>query len=55
MNRMTDVVNKVERRLGTKPLGLPDDLKKDKWPDEVIIPDTLETFSRYFPHMVGLW
>lgn len=52
MNRMTDVVNKVERRLGTKPLGLPDDLKKDKWPDEVIIPDTLETFSRYFPHMV---
>lgn len=54
MNRMTNVLDKIERRLGTKPLGLPDDLKKDKWVDEVIIPDTLETFSRYFPHMVRL-
>lgn len=51
-NRMTDVINKIERRLGTKPLGLPADLAKDKWASEVIIPDTLSTFSRYFPHMI---
>ena len=51
-NRMTDVINKIERRLGTKPLGLPPELAKDKWASEVIIPDTLSTFSRYFPHMI---
>lgn len=53
-NRMTDVVNKIERRLGTAPLNLPDHLKKNKWVDSVIIPDTLTTFSRFFPHMVKI-
>jgi len=51
-NRMTDVVNKIERRLGTAPLNLPEQLQKKNWADSVIKPDTLTTFSRFFPHMV---
>lgn len=51
-NRMTDVINKIERRLGTAPLNLPEALQKEHWADEVIKPDTLTTFSRFFPHMV---
>ena len=49
-NNMTNVLNKIERKLGTKPLNLPDYLKKERWADEVIIPETLVTYSRYFPH-----
>jgi hypothetical protein len=33
---------------------LPADIAKDTWVDEVIIPDTLLTYSRYFPHMVRI-
>lgn len=54
INRMNILLNKIERRLGTKPLMLPEDISKDKWVDETIIPDTLLTFSRYFPHMVRI-
>ena len=50
-NNMTLLLNKIERRLGTKPLHLPDHLKKDKWGD-VIVEDTLVTFSRYYPHQI---
>lgn len=53
-NKMNVLLNKIERRLGTKPLMLPDDISKDKWVEEVIVPDTLLTFSRYFPHMVRI-
>ena len=48
-NNMTNLLNKIEMRLGTKPLNLPKDISKDKWAD-VIINDTLVTFSRYYPH-----
>ena len=51
-NKMSDLLDKIERRLGTRPLNLPDHLKKDKWADEVIIRDTIPTFSRYFPHKI---
>lgn len=54
MNKMNQLLSKIERRLGTKPLMLPEDISKDKWPDEVIIPDTITTFSRFFPHMVRI-
>lgn len=54
LNKMNNLLNKIERRLGTKPLMLPDDICKDKWVDETIIPDTLLTFSRYFPHKVRI-
>ena len=54
INKMNILLNKIERRLGTKPLMLPEDIAKDKWVEETIIPDTLLTFSRYFPHMVRI-
>ena len=37
-NKMNILLNKIERRLGTKPLMLPDDISKDKWVEETIIP-----------------
>lgn len=48
-NNMSNLINKIEMRLGTKPLNLPEDISKDKWAD-VIKFDTLVTFSRYYPH-----
>lgn len=53
-NRMTVLLDKIERRLGTKPLNLPDFLKKDQWATEVLIPDTITTFSRYFPNLMTI-
>lgn len=53
-NNMTLLVNKIERRLGTMPLNLPDNLKKEIWGSEVIEQDTLVTFSRYYPHKIRL-
>ena len=38
-NDMTDLLNKIERRIGTKMLHLPDNLSKDTWV-EVIDGDT---------------
>lgn len=51
-NNMTKLLNKIENRLGVKMLNLPDKLSKDKWAEEVIIADTLSTFSRYFPNQI---
>ena len=51
-NNMTNLINKIEGRLGLKPLHLPDDIKKETWPKEIIIPDSLTTWSRYFPHQM---
>jgi hypothetical protein len=50
-NDMTLLLNKIERRLGLSILApnLPEQLKKDKWAD-VIMTDTIVTFSRYYPH-----
>jgi hypothetical protein len=53
-NKMTALLNKLERRLGTKPLGLPDELNKNAWANEVIANETLDTFSRYFPNTMTL-
>lgn len=50
-NNMTLLLNKIERRLGTQPLHLPEHLQKDKWGD-VIIEDSLVTWSRYYPHQI---
>lgn len=50
-NQMTLLLNKIERRLGLKVLTLPEGLTKDNWA-EVIIEDTIPTFSRYFPHKI---
>lgn len=53
-NRMSELVNKIERRLGTKPLLLPPDITKDKWPEEAIIPDSITTFSRFYPRKITI-
>ena len=49
-NNMTRLLQKIEDRLGTDLLNLPDNLKKECWPDRVIIPTTIPTWSRYFPY-----
>lgn len=62
-NNMTKLLNKIENRLGVKILlasinHLPKEkrdllkLSKSDWANEVIIPDTLDTFSRYFPNTI---
>ena len=48
-NKMNTLIDKLERRLGTRQLNLPDYLTKDNWA-KIIIQDTLDTFSRYFPN-----
>lgn len=53
-NKMNALLDKIERRLGTKQLNLPDYLQKDKWAEEVIANETLDTFSRYFPNAVDI-
>lgn len=52
-NRMETLLNKIERRLGTKPLNLPKDICKDTWAD-VIKEDTIMTFSRYYPNKIRI-
>jgi len=52
MNRMTKLLDKIERRLGTRPLNLPDEICKDKWAEKVIFNETLDTFSRFYPHKI---
>lgn len=53
INNMTKLIEKIERRLGTKALNLPDNLKKDTWAD-IIKDESLLTFSRYFPHKITI-
>ena len=43
-NRMTKVLNKIERRLGLSMLPLPDKLSKDKWA-EIIEEDSINNSS----------
>ena len=50
-NDMTKLLNKIERRLGTRQLSLPEHLSKDNWVT-IINDETLETFSRYFPYCI---
>ena len=49
-NSITLLLNKIERRLGTQQLNLPDYMSKNVWAKEVICNDTLDTFSRYLPN-----
>lgn len=53
-NRMNKLLDKVERRLGTRPLNLPDHLRKDKWASDVIDNETLDTWSRFFPNSMHI-
>jgi hypothetical protein len=49
---MTSLLDKIERRLGTEPLNLPKSIAKDNWAKKVISNETLDTFSRYYPHKI---
>lgn len=51
-NNMSLLIDKIEIRLGTSPLNLPDKLQKDQWARKVIAKLTIPTFSRYFPFKV---
>ena len=51
-NNMTRLLNKIENRLGLKLIKLPKELSKESWAENIIIPETIETFSRYYPHQV---
>lgn len=51
MANMTDLLNKIERRLGTDEYGLKDSINKNVWAEKVIWKDTLDTFSRFFPRI----
>lgn len=53
-NKMNTLLNKLERRLGTKQLNLPDYMSKSVWGDEVIANETLDTFSRYYPNSMRI-
>lgn len=53
-NKMNKLLDKIERRLGTSQLKLPDYLSKDKWASVVISNETLDTFSRYFPNTLKI-
>lgn len=48
-NNMTKLLDKIERRLGTTQLNLPDYMQKSEWAKKVICNETLDTFSRFFP------
>lgn len=48
-NNMSNLLQKLENRLGLLPLKLPEEIAKPTWAERVIIPDTLVTYSRYFP------
>lgn len=51
VNQLSKLLNKIERRLGTVLLNLPESIDKDYW--EVIIEeDSMPVFSRAFPHKI---
>lgn len=51
MNKMTNLINKIERRLGTNVINLPKELAKEQWAS-IIEQDTIPTFSRYLPNAI---
>lgn len=52
VNRMTNLLDKIERRLGvTYLLEFDDKLNKDEWV-KVILADTMDTFSRFLPNRI---
>ena len=48
-NQMTMLCNTIERQLGTSMLPLPDNIKKDTWP-QIIMEDTIPQFSEFYPY-----
>lgn len=52
-NKLSNLLDKIERRLGCRNLNLPPQFDKNTW-GTVIEQDTLSTFSRYFPHKIEI-
>lgn len=54
-NDMTELLKKISRRLGLLPLipHLPKELSMEEWAN-VIMDDTMTTFSRFYPHRFPL-
>ena len=50
-NRMTALLNKIERRLGLSVIKLPEEINKDTW-SSVIEDDTIPEFSRFYPNKI---
>lgn len=55
MNEMSNLVNKIERRLGFIMCKLPEAIDKTHWANDVIIPDTISEFSRNYPHAITIY
>ena len=55
MNRMSDLLNKIERRLGFLVCKLPENIDKTHWAEDVIATDTIPAFSRNFPHQITVY
>jgi hypothetical protein len=51
-NNISDLIKKMERRLGTRLMNLPKEINKDTWWDNCIKPITLPSFSRLYPHQI---
>ena len=49
-NRITDLVDEIEHRIGSEQRGLPEECGKKYWITKVIQKETLRTFSRFFPN-----
>lgn len=51
-NNMTKLVDKIEKRLGLNNIPMPEEYRKDKWATQIIISDTLTTFSRFYQRKI---
>lgn len=51
-NNMSKLINKIEGRLGLRGIPMPEGYTKDDWASKIIIPDSLTTFSRYYPREI---
>lgn len=50
-NRLSKLLDKIQRRLGLMVIKLPDELDKESW-KTIIEEDSIPVFSRFFPHEV---
>lgn len=53
INDMTDLLDRIEDRIGMVLINLPPKIAKPTW-SKVIIRDSLTSFSRFFPHKITI-
>ena len=54
IQNMSDLLDRIEDRLGTRLVNLPSAIAKPYWPT-IIKRDTLKTFSVFFPHRITIY